>query len=177
VIACNLPFPPQFREAKIILILWTNTRSTYHCNRSSFEFIFCESWQDYWPYILGKITGNQPVVQVYRLHNGSPKLVLEMSVVHNYSNVYYVKWQFTWINIYRDCILIIFKKSTQQQGISALWWQFSQHSVGYKIAHLCKLREKRCKMRYKLQLFWKNYYDIRCKNCFILRLYWEDENL
>jgi hypothetical protein len=39
------------------------------------------------------------------------------------------------------------------------------------------LREKRCKMRYKIQLFWKNYYDIRCKNSFICRFYWKDVTL
>ena len=43
---------------------------------------------------------------------------------------------------------------------------------------LLTLREKMCKMRYKPQLFWKNYYNICCKNCFILkRLYWEDKIL
>ena len=34
-------------------------------------------------------------------------------------------------------------------------------------------REKRCKMRYKLQLFWKNYYDNHCKNSFMWRCYWK----
>ena len=56
-----LPFPQQPSEAKIILNLWTSTKSTYYYNKSSFEFIFGESWQAYWPYMYCKyvkIKGN-----------------------------------------------------------------------------------------------------------------------
>ena len=45
------------------------------------------------------------------------------------------------------------------------------------ITNLHNTTEKRCKMRYKLQLFLKEYCNIRWKNCFILRLYWEDKTL
>ena len=134
VLVCILPFPQQPREAETILTLWTNTRSTYHCNRNSFEFIFVESWQAYWPYIIGnlKITGNQPVVQVYRMHNGSPKLILGMSIVHSYDNVY-AEWQFTWINNHINYVLIIFNKSVQQ-GIGAMITIFSVHNGLWKVS-------------------------------------------
>ena len=61
-----------------------------------------------------------------------------MNIANNHSNFYYVEWKFiTCINIYRDCILIIFNKRTQQ-GVGALWEQFSQNSV-HIISNLSEL--------------------------------------
>ena len=83
------------------------------------------------------------MVQVYRMHNGSQKLLLglEMSIVHNYNNAY-VEWQFTWINIHRYYLLIIFNKIVVQQGIGAMitipsvhsrLWKLSVYMIGSKM--------------------------------------------
>ena len=53
------------------------------------------------------------------MHNGSQKLILGMSMENTCDNVY-IQWQFTWINIHKDCVLVILNKSVQQ-GIGALW--------------------------------------------------------
>ena len=41
-----------------------------------------------------------------------------MSIVNNYDNAY-LERQFTWIDIHRDCFLVIFNKSVKQ-AIGAL---------------------------------------------------------
>lgn len=78
----SFSFSQQCREVKLIVILWANTRHAYHCNRSSFGFIFGSIFTEI-VFLLVSIKSTCSKLQVHALwwrilkcHQGSIKIIL-----------------------------------------------------------------------------------------------------